>query len=334
MKYKIRLHEESNINDNFRQWFNGSKVIDSEGKPLKVYHGTRRPDRIGTHFNPKRATSGPMSYFTSDPAVASSYSTNKKDTSIEDETGYEERFRVTPKGTRSPRTIVQYWNYLDRKKQEEITAIAPYITQDEQDNIFVDKVNGGINSLANYKYLEREFNKNYLAILVDVWLSSGTLFNSEEDFMKVLALLNLPDKVDYYDPYASYPAVYPVYLSISNPLITSEISMEIKNALKNAGKRRRAKYANGVDGWDKNSQDPKVWLKDLFKDYPYVWTSIPDWVTEALKALGFNGILDKGNKGGNGVDHAVFIPFYSWQVKSVNNKGTWSKSSNKINENT
>lgn len=31
----------SNINDNFWKWFGNSKVIDADGKPLIVYHGTK-----------------------------------------------------------------------------------------------------------------------------------------------------------------------------------------------------------------------------------------------------------------------------------------------------
>ena len=47
------------------------------------YHGTERLDRLleGNQINPKRATSGPMPYFTDDPAIASNYATGKPDTS-------------------------------------------------------------------------------------------------------------------------------------------------------------------------------------------------------------------------------------------------------------
>lgn len=44
----------------FDRWFSGSQVVDKAGKPMKVYHGSQRADRIGTKIIPKRATSGPM----------------------------------------------------------------------------------------------------------------------------------------------------------------------------------------------------------------------------------------------------------------------------------
>jgi hypothetical protein len=48
----------------FKKWFGDSKVVDADGKPLVVYHGSQRADRIGDRFKKNRATSGPMQYFT------------------------------------------------------------------------------------------------------------------------------------------------------------------------------------------------------------------------------------------------------------------------------
>ena len=39
-KILFESHLESNLNDNFQKWFFGSKVVDANGEPLVVYHGT------------------------------------------------------------------------------------------------------------------------------------------------------------------------------------------------------------------------------------------------------------------------------------------------------
>ena len=331
MRYLLKIYEDSNFNDNFNNWFYKSKVVDSEGKPLKVYHGTQRPDRIGSYFNPKRATSGPMAYFSSDPTIASGYATSKRDTSLEDEESYATRYLVKPKGSRSYKNIIDYWYYLPYNKKEEIVKIAPYINRDEQGNIFIDE-EGGINSLQNFQWEMKQKRGNCLSALVDIWLTSGALFDEEEEFMKVLQLLQLPDQVTYHDPHAKYAGVYPVYLSIKNPLYSNSISQNTIDALIHAGKRKRAKTAVGADAWDKNAQDPKEWLQRLKDKNDYLWTSIPDWVTDTLKSLGFDGIIDTGNKSkSTGIEHNVYIPFYPQQVKSIFNKGTWSDSK-KIHE--
>jgi len=337
MKLKLRLYEESNINANFKSWFGNSKVVDGEGRPLKVYHGTGRPDRVGSSFNPKRAMSGPMQYFTSDPQIASGYATTKRDTSLEDEESYATRFMVKPKGSRSFVDIVRYWYYLPYEKKQELQKVIPYINRDTDsggDPIYIDEERG-LNTLDNYIYEARKEKGNYLAALANIWLTSGELFNEEEKFLEVLALLNLPDPVKYVDPYASYPAIYPVYLSMNNPLFTNVVSDGVKTALVKAskGKRSRLSKFTGVDAWDKNAQEPKEWISNLLIDEPYIWTSIPDWVTTELKALDYDGIIDTGNKSqSTGIEHNVYIPFYPWQIKSVHNKGTWSASSNKIDE--
>ncbi len=332
MKVKITLYEKSNLNSNFRNWFGNSKIVDSEGKPLVVYHGTQRPDRVGTSFNPKRASSGPMPYFTSDPTIASGYAQSKRDTSIADEESYANRFQVKPKGRRVSGNIIDYWYYLPYEKKEEIAELAPLINRDEDGNIFIDET-GGINSKSNYDWYAKQSRGNWFKVLEEIWLSSGELFNEEKEFMKVLALLNLPDEVIYNDPNATYPGVYPVYLAISNPLYSNNVTPEIVNALIQAGKRKRKKSVYGNDAWDKNIQDPKEWLQRLKDNDEYVWTSIPDWVTDTLKSLGYNGIVDIGNKSlSTGIEHNVYIPFYPWQIKSIYNKGSWSHEKN-MNEN-
>lgn len=63
------------------------------------YHGANRSDRIAksAKFDPKRATSGPMAFFTNDPKMASNYAVGKQDTSIFDDGDIPRYFTVTPK---------------------------------------------------------------------------------------------------------------------------------------------------------------------------------------------------------------------------------------------
>jgi hypothetical protein len=59
----------------FKQWFGESKVKDSSGKPLVLYHGMPG-QMVGDSFNPSTyGTLGPGVYFTTDPSVSSSFAT-------------------------------------------------------------------------------------------------------------------------------------------------------------------------------------------------------------------------------------------------------------------
>lgn len=55
-----------------KRWFDGSKVVDSKGQPLKVYHGT------GADFD-SFDTKGLGSHFTQDPAVANKFAADHPD---------------------------------------------------------------------------------------------------------------------------------------------------------------------------------------------------------------------------------------------------------------
>jgi hypothetical protein len=61
----------------FRKWFGDSKVVDSDGKPLVVYHGSVSsfqafdPEKLGTATGAKSAVGG--FFFTNDKATANSY---------------------------------------------------------------------------------------------------------------------------------------------------------------------------------------------------------------------------------------------------------------------
>lgn len=72
--------------ENFRRWFGDSKVVDADGKPLVVYHGTART------FDAFEASRGNAYYFTDDQAAASVYAANGE----EDEYGEEAGPNVVP----------------------------------------------------------------------------------------------------------------------------------------------------------------------------------------------------------------------------------------------
>jgi hypothetical protein len=71
----LRLVEAANrgFSAAFMQWFSGSKIVDAEGNPLKVYHGTNR-DFLTFEVRAESHDTG--IYFTADPEYASGYANN------------------------------------------------------------------------------------------------------------------------------------------------------------------------------------------------------------------------------------------------------------------
>lgn len=318
----------------FKRWFGQSKVVDESGKPLRVFHGTRRSDRIAekNKFDPKRATSWPMAFFTSDPDIASSYSTNKQDTSLEPPESYAEWFKIKVPGARKPVNIDRAWWSLAPETRQRIAALAPRIaTNDDQDPVMLDESHKS--GVGNYDYEIREKRGNALAALVEGWLNGGTLYGREEEFLDVLKMAGL-DGVEYHDPYKENPGVFPVHLSIQNPLDTGNIPPEVVNAIAQASKRKRGKAGSGADQWDKRHVSGQQFMErlnyDLQNGTTYAWTSIPDFVTDALRQMGYDGIKDTGGKQG-GREHAVWIPFGDTQIKSATaNRGTYNPNDPRI----
>lgn len=54
----------------FKEWFGDSKVVDADGKPLVVYHGSRADIDA---FDPSKSSGGQGIYFTPDPKLAETY---------------------------------------------------------------------------------------------------------------------------------------------------------------------------------------------------------------------------------------------------------------------
>ena len=308
----------------FKKWFGKSKILNSHGDPLIVYHGTARKDRVGTVFRPERATSGPMAFFTDSPEIASNYSRNKTDTSIDYEEenyqDYKTQFRVTlPSGRDIP--LEHYWNYLSPEERQRIARTAGHIRTDwEGDGSIIldpstDEANGG------FPFHLQEARGNALRALVYHWLESGTLFNQEKRFLDVLAKLELPLAPWYRDPDYQEPGVYACYLRMEAPFHTEKINKRTFASLKAAARKAgNPAQKGGLLSWSKNDLAPEAWIDTLEEDVKngttYAWTTIPDWVTACLKRLGYDGIIDQGGKFHSDI-HTVYIPFSPYQLKSA-----------------
>lgn len=320
--------------DRFIAWFRQSAVVDENGQPLKVYHGTARADRVGSRFRKDRATSGPMAFFTDDKAVATRYSEQKADTSLADLERYGQWFTLKGK------PIDEVWWKLTAQQRADVVRLLPtvgYETPDTAEGAIV----GNTESIASRSHVEwmiRDARGNGLKAAVALWLDSGSLFDEEEKFLDVLKALGITGVV-MDSPNMKRPGVFDVYLSIQKPLDTSAIPPAVVEALRErAGVEPDPEFTTGgADTWDKRTKRPADWIEMLDRDVlgtddqgnvtfknSLVWTSIPDWVTETLRTFGYDGIKDVGGKMG-GVEHTVWIPFDEEQVKSASsNLGEFS----------
>lgn len=339
----------------FKRWFKNSHVADVQGNPIVVYHGAMRADRIAkiSRFDPKRATSGPMAFFTNDPQIASNYAQGKNDTSMTDDGHTPDYFTVSPKDLGRPRerrpyTVEQSWYALTPEQRETIRQLATRVGYQDLElgsGPFVLHPEGvdATLSLDHYNFLMRSSARgNPLQALREMWHDGGDLIGNEAELATIYRLAGYPHPISQETaPWYKGHGVIPVYLSLQNPLYTNDMGAisAVIAELDQAFKRDRTRSKQyGADDWDKNSRyTPKEWVRQLREDAAetrnsYVWTSIPDKVTDVLKRMGYDGIIDVGAKGvvvklddpAPDDGHTVYIPFYPTQIKSaIGNRGSF-----------
>lgn len=331
----------------FKRWSNNAPIVRSaeaathdfktgEKVVVEAFHGTGRPDRVGETFRKKRATSGPMPYFTSDPEIASSYATGKQDTSLNNEdTSFGQWFKVKMKGDRSTVPLDRAWYRLTPEQRATISDRMGDIRLDDAGNVIYEKDGG---DLGNYqwelKQTQRSFEPkgNPLKAAMESWLTSGSIFNDEEKFMTVLKLAGFPmSNVTYDSPHDTFPFVYKTMIAMQKPLVVGDMPASVLAGLQEAAKRDRSRADQYATAWDKSGITLREWVQRLGgQDSQYVWTQIPDKVTAFFESQGYDGIIDTGGKGG-GKGHLVYVPFGESQVKSaIGNKGTFDAGKNNI----
>lgn len=303
------------------------------------FHGTNRLDRLTKKgkLDPKRATSGPMIYFTDDPAIASNYAANKPDTSLMDTGEVASYFTVSPKAlghtrSRTPYTVEQSWHYLTPEQQATIRDRARrigYANPEEASGPYTLHESGDTGNPApsHYDYLmQTEARGNPLSALRAMWHDGGSLVGSEQELAEIYKLAGYPHQISQETaPWFTAPGILPAKMDFKTPLDTSNMAVlreEVIPKLREQFKGDRSrKKPYGADMWDKNTRfTPREWLDELEKDVAagknsFVWTSIPDKVSDALRKIGFDGIYDTGGKMG-GQGHIVAIPLSPGTVRS------------------
>jgi len=306
---------------------------------IDFYHGTQRLDRLleKKGIDPKRATSGPMPYGTPSTELASGYAMSKPDTSriAADEGDMANYFQVSPKqlGHRGtvPYSVEQSWHYLTPEQKAMISSNATklgYKNPEMAEGPFVlhEDSAGMPFSMSHYDYtLNRESKGNPLTAIRKLYAESGMIdpYNQSE-LADIYKTVGYPHEISQSNaPWAEAKGVFTGKAMMKNPLQTSDVEnlKAIIPELKAAFKNDRSRLKVGADNWAKDSvYTPKSWVDSLENDLQrgdvsHVWTSIPDKVTEQLKRLGYDGIIDASGKNGGDV-HPVIIPFNSSQVRS------------------
>lgn len=328
--------------ENLRRWLRDSKLVDDQGNPIVLYHGTARPDKIRNKFDRREATSGPMQYFTDSAKLASKYAKNKPYNQAHREEDYDYSSAFTIGG----KNLTDAWRSMTPAQKQDFAEKLPLVEYDEDKEKYV--LGDGTNGIISEDHLEwkakkdpaRAFGRhtvgNYITAAYDLFVMGGITYPDDDKFRQVLAAAGIPlNTIKYDDPQAAYPGVFPVFIRMRNPLQADAVPLELADAIdaRAAIEQQTWEDYDGVDPWDKRSKDPEMWA-DTFRqaitnpgENSYVWTAIPDWATQVFREAGYDGLIDRSNKAGTQTEtNNVYVPFDENQIKSaIGNSGNFSE---------
>ena len=279
-------------------------AAEQAGYTIKAYHGTPDARGIGNYFDPNKAITGPMPFFTESESLAEEYAHNKQ---LPSESFIDDQYQID--GT----PVLQVWDNLSEEEKNIIADNARHIVWENGElRLDPNKENDDMSDEID------SFHGNVVQAIFDEYYDFNGL--KGDQFVKAFELAGI-NGVEYINPRSE--KVYSTYLKIQNPfdvstMYTKEFLQDLEDWWIFNGSQFEEKPS--VKGWHKNNVNMFDWVaQGLETDIPYGktvnWTMIPDGVVEYLKTLGYDGIKDQSGKfGGN--SETVWIPFTSEQIKS------------------
>lgn len=310
--------------ENLQAFMYGSKVVNEDGSPKVVYSGHGNTNLFGSAFDKKKATAGGF-YFTANPDIASNYAKNKMGVKEYYEDGSEYRIK-------------------DEKGKYKLQLRDVRLTDEQAekfDEWFEESLGWTfdrfVKERGGYDYRYRRLSRRNLADLY--WLMSengytlpNTVYTSEgaisgkSDFEELMDAMGIE-----WDSYSTnHGGVFPVYLSIRNPIDTSKpFPKDVMKRLERIASRERRMSWDELDEAHWTADYPVYkWIEDIKEmeetgEETYWATQVPAKARKILQEMGYDGIKDTGGKMG-GEEHEVWIAFEPTQVKSaIGNRGTF-----------
>jgi hypothetical protein len=330
-----QLTEEHTSSENFKRWFNGSKVVDENGKPKMVFSGHQNVEIYGSQYDPKRGTAGAF-YATESPEIASAYALGKFGAKEHFENG--EQYRIQAKNGKFTKKLWQIQLTDEQKKKWDEFA--------QELNEYGEPKHSGAYHYLQWARDNKDYDPLARRILADPYnLHNFWRFNEEMGY-------NIAEPAQGDEPYFmrqrkneteemmdalgirwqsyewSQPGVLAVFMSIKNPIDTSKpFPKDVLAALEQAAKgTRRLSEQEIMDRHWTGDYPLRNWVEDIKKqeetgEETYWTTQVPRKAIPILKRFGYDGIKDVGGKARQN-PHTVWVAFGPQQIKSaIGNNG-------------
>lgn len=244
---------------NFWKWFGDSKVVDEDGRPLVVYHGALGHTNL-EEISPDYGFNVKASYFSDNKNVSSHYA--ESGTPKRNISGIDKKIQET-------NTTEGLLNILNESLNAGVSLVMSYSDKDG-DYYRLEEFGGNVSTAIGYKISDMIYK-----------MSNGKETNIVEELKRVAN--SVLERIKNSD-------LYPVYLSLKNPLIV-DAKKSVFYKIPFNGKEVNTET---IVGFAQDNNYDGVIVKDVYE-------------------------TDYANLLGND-----YITFNSKQVKHIDNIGTWS----------
>jgi len=287
----------------FKAWFGDSKVVDAEGKPLVVYHGTKAQMEEGFAFDYGRIqgrNEGAGFYFTDSKQVAAGYGTDgmviSAYLSIQNPMRYDHPSfkkgvlkklitRIAEMEANKQGEDIEdgfLANFGDARTDGLASVIANAVELIAGDATALDQISGIVGSGVQAEIVNRA--------VVEVTKFDGIMANGFSNLgvgvhgvKQTIYVAFLPEQIKSIGNRGTFDATDP---NITHALASERKTREIEQVMR----ERRVSQRISTGEHKGNAFDPR--LQERMKAMMYRVVSLPETVSEALKVIQENGVAD------------------------------------------
>lgn len=304
---KLTESQEPNLNQNFWNWFKGSKTVDEQGNPLIFYHGTKQPNI--TNFKAKYDDG--LVFFAYNEEFAKQWASNAP---------------LTPEQEQGVNDFLMSDDLANYRKEVMDRYRKDYGDKWAEDEDIVKSAKWEIKQFEKKKYKELGIEEN----VMPVYIKATKIFNPEKDYMKVIKEISkhweLDLDTDYKQELEDARSEYQNVEKVINRWFEEHNEYKNDPAMEPEFRKREDILSNALNKLNEVKQKIETRNNHLKRIMSGAWVYFENKETiDKIFRLGYDAIELSEH---SGVITTLAVREGTNQVKSIFNFGEWGSDTN------
>lgn len=301
------LTEASNINQNFWNWFKGSKTVDEQGNPLIFYHGTKQQGIK----NFKAKYDDGLIFFAYNEEFAKEWASNAP---------------LTPDQEQGVRDFQRSDDLANYRKEVMARYKRDYGDNWADDDDIRNAAKWEIKEYEKQKYKQMGIEEN----VIPVYIKATKIFNPEKDYMKVIKEISdhwdLDLKADYKQEYNEAKVEYDKVNNVINKWFEEHKEYRNDSAMEPEFRKREDILGSALNKFNEVKQKIETRNNHLKRIMSGAWVYFenPETINKIWE-LGYDAIELAEH---DGEISTLAVREGTNQVKSIFNFGKWGSNTN------